>query len=155
MRENNPYDVCYGEEYWDEEDRYYPPCKVCGENTWHLSLPLGMCPACAIRLPEFELEISFGKSKSKFFKKAVKRWEALAYAHAGHEPEKFYGLRFWNLKEFAMLMKGVDSLLLMVYSWKLLAITLNGKPITSYHVSCIASEVGRVKNGINAEGVEL
>ena len=76
----------------------FPPCVVCGKHTWHLSLPLGMCPACAIRLPMFELEISFGKSKSKFFKKAVRQWGTLDYSHAGFEHEKFMVFGFGTLK---------------------------------------------------------
>ena len=119
---------------------------MCGCEAWHLSLPLGMCAACALKLPAFVLDISFGKSPSKNYKSAVRWVKQFPFYD---ENNGSYHLTFFSSGEYAMFRQKIEALILIASEWKSLKILLNGESITPYHLICIKSEIDRVGRETN------
>ena len=109
--------------------RSYPKCKSCNSPTWHQNIILGLCPRCMLLSPQFELEISFGATNSKNYKKAVN----LAKKISGYAEEETIGLlhiiRFYNFDEYYEYKDIIAKLTLIVFKWKYFNAMLNGNKI--------------------------
>ena len=90
----------------------YSDCSVCGQLVWQNSVIIDMCPHCVMALPEFVLEISFGHSKSKKYRTALKRARKVStYKKVGD----VHTFRFETLGEFSDQRHAVCALLLVVF----------------------------------------
>lgn len=147
-----------GEEGWrdPDEDELYPVCFECGKKEWHSSIVLGRCPRCAIAMPEFRLEVSFGKSSSKKYRTALRRAREIPT----YEKEKEGGkdrhfVRFDNLGEYCDCRHAVDRLSLVIFCWVSSRFLLNGAEITYDGLYAISCEIDRMRDLEKANRIEF
>jgi hypothetical protein len=147
-------DVADGRRYDRHGNRIMPDmynhfhrCRECGHYEWHASLPLGMCSYCVVMLLDFEFEMSFGKSKSKFYRTAVRR--ARQIPDYIKEAER-YIVRAHSLNEFACHRVQIVKPMYVISRWKSFEALLNNENITGYHISVIQDRINRMRDQAGA-----
>ena len=128
----------------------YQDCLGCGMYVWRSNSIIGLCPNCVIALPAFELEISFGHSKSKKYRTALKRARAVpTYEKEGER----HVVRFGSLGEYSGSRHAVDKLMTAIYGWNSARAILNGEEVTSQGLHFLSWEIDRIRDLAGAADV--
>lgn len=121
----------------------YIKCAKCKKYVWHNSLTCELCPPCVIALPQFELEISFKRSKAKNYRTALRRVREIpCYVNDGD----MHTVRFDTLSEYCEHREAVERLTGVIWRWASFKGTLNGQEVTSYNIRCIQGEINRMRD---------
>ena len=143
--ENHIFDYLGHRIYGIHSSDRYCKCGSCGFYVWEDSAVLGLCPKCALNLPQFELEISFGKSPSAGH--AI----GLAKKIGGYTEEERNGksnhvVKFRNLDEYNIArieQNLIEDLIWTIWRWKSCEIRLNGNLISTQILRVIDGELKR------------
>ena len=126
---------------------HYPPCVSCGKYVWKSSRILQMCPLCVLDMPTFDVKLSFGISRSKYYNKAVK----LAASMSGYSlQENRHIIHFASPAEYCESRHKVNELNLMIFQWASYRVTMSGIQIESNSIHALYHEIERMLKKENA-----
>ena len=112
---------------------------------------MGLCPKCVLNNIQFELEISFGASKSKFYYSEADRAKCFIYYMEEERNGKLLHIvTFKNLDEYPFEYRENNiahpyRFLDIISKWKSFGMKLNSRAITMNELYSINRELDRVR----------
>lgn len=123
---------------------WYHECSSCGKLVLYYVEFMGMCPKCWARVPQFNVQISFGYSRSSKYPKVVKRVQTLAnYSHI--EIDDRHILTFNSLNDIITQFSDLYDVFNCVSKWASFGASICGYECPKLSVGSLGSLLSEIK----------
>lgn len=126
--------------YSKEADPHQRKCEQCGNYEIYGNFIFDLCPSCILEMELFWLEISFGHSNSKHYKKAMRLVKKLPMFNSDEERPT---LIFDRVEQYTDFKHEISAIIRLASNWKSFSMTLNGETLHVHQLGAISYAASR------------